>query len=405
MDYNKVEKYLKKNHAYIDVGKNNCFLDLSIMDPDIQGKKIFLTGENHGVRSNVGLRMKFLKYFKEKTDFTYYLCELAHSISYFLNIFLQTGDKDILYRAYEPLLGTDAWNKDDYKHWLDLYEFNKGLADHRKIKVLGIDIDHQLKSPYIYMDHILNKKGILGRLNPNQRPDYLQDLRSIMEKFKSLVERDFKISHIKVKKLYKKLNIHLDKHDTIYRKYLGEEYIPFRLTCKNLLNGYLVYSGNNFNSIRDKKIYNNFKVLGDKLAGAKFFGQWGLSHIFQRPSLNVRWFGAALSQDPAYRGKILSIAYAYNNCQYLYPTLRRDYISSISTLNKEIGVFDQFLKDRPAIFKLKGDNSPFSKDLIWPFSHIFPNKGVTSDYFQYLVIIQASEAVGVFNINTKESGC
>ena len=40
------------------------FTDVRILDKDIQGKEVFLTGEMHGNKANNELKMKFLKYFK-----------------------------------------------------------------------------------------------------------------------------------------------------------------------------------------------------------------------------------------------------------------------------------------------------------------------------------------------------
>lgn len=382
-----VEEYLKTNYSHINVDDHSSFLGLSIMDNDLSNKEIFLTGENHGVKANIKLRMKFLKYFKAKTDFIYYLCELPYSIAYFLNIFLETGDEEILARVYGPLLGTHAWNRDDYEHWLDLYQFNKALAHDRKIKVIGVDIDHQLESPYTYMDYIINKKNILRGLN------CIEGLGNIMKEFKFLIDSRLKINNPRVKDLYERLNNHIEVNHSAYKNHLKDGYFGFKFVCNNLLSGYISYSGNNFNSIRDSNIYNNFLLLHSLLPRGKYFGQWGLSHIFQTPSPNVKWFGAALnSQNPAFEDKVLSIPYIYSNCKYLYPTTRKNYISSINTLNRELTCFEKFIKKDYTIFKLNNNDSPFNKNLIWPFDHIHAKKGVTTDYFQYLVIVQNSGA-------------
>ena len=112
-------EYLKTNHKLIEI-EENSFESLSILDGELDGREIFLAGENHGVKANGKLRMKFLKYFKEKTNFKYYLCELPYSLTATLNRYLETGDEKILEDAYIILKGTDAWNKDEYNHWREL---------------------------------------------------------------------------------------------------------------------------------------------------------------------------------------------------------------------------------------------------------------------------------------------
>ncbi len=74
-----MQEYLKENYSAIDLEDESEFKDLAIMDSDIEGKEIFLTAELHGTKANEQLNTKFLKYFKEKTDFKYYLCELPYS--------------------------------------------------------------------------------------------------------------------------------------------------------------------------------------------------------------------------------------------------------------------------------------------------------------------------------------
>ncbi len=136
-----------------------------------------------------------------------------------------------------------------------------------------------------------------------------------------------------------------------------------------------------------------------RLPKGKYYGQWGLSHIFQRPFPYVNWLGGARlnGRDSVFKGgKVLSIAYVYDNCKYLYPTLRKDYIGSINTLDLEVKVFNSFIKNGCTLFKLNGKNSPFSEKLIWPIIHKFPKDGVTTDYFQYLTIIKDSDAVESF---------
>jgi len=95
-----IQSYLKENYSTIDLEDEDEFKDLAIMDSDIQGKEIFFTGESHGTKANEQLDMKFLKYFKDKTDFKYYLCETSYSDAYFINKYLETGDIKILEDIY-----------------------------------------------------------------------------------------------------------------------------------------------------------------------------------------------------------------------------------------------------------------------------------------------------------------
>ncbi len=357
--------------------------DLSIMDGDLENNEIFLTGENHGVKANIALRIKFLKYYKEKTNFRYYLCELPYSMTYFLNTYLKTKDENILKDIYKPLKGTDAWNKDEYDYWGTLYEFNMGLPRDDRMILVGTDIEHQPQNAIRFMKYCLDKNHVWGLIN-----DYVEEF----------TDKDDIINE-EVEYFYKKINEELSQNEDLYKSLLGEYYYKFKHVNDNLLNMFKVYTGTNFNGIRDVKMYENFLSLSACLPKGKYFGQLGLSHIFQRAFPNISWLGSSLNKEGSrFKGKVLSIAYAYQNCRYLYPTTRRNYASSIDTLEPTIEEFKHFIDSDYALFKLNGADSPFDKELIWPLEHKAPKGGVTTDYFQYLVVAKDSEAMEGFNI-------
>ena len=146
-----LEEYLLNNYSIVNLEGDKGFVDLSILDSNLEGKEIFFTGEHHGVKANSELNMKFIKYLKEKTDFKYYLCESSYSKAYFINKYLETGDINFLESVYKPLKGTFGWTKDSYNHWKDLYEYNQTLPIEKRIQVVGVDIEHQIANAYIYI--------------------------------------------------------------------------------------------------------------------------------------------------------------------------------------------------------------------------------------------------------------
>lgn len=369
-------------------------LSLSIMDGDLKGKEIFLTGENHGVKANVDLRMKFVKYFKERTDFKYYLWELPYSTAYFLNKYLQTGDEDILRDVYSNLEGTDAYNQDDYKHWQDLYQYNKSLDKERRITLIGIDIEHQSINAVKFINHCLSQALANSNCRDQENPESIRDIDRQLEVLMDLAEKENQTHgqdySQEIKALAYKLLADLNSNKVVYQEILGDHYLSCQLVVQNLLNRYQVYEGNNFNHIRDGIMYKNFREIYAGLPKDKYFGQLGLSHIFQQSFPYVDWFAALLEKDPGFQGKILSIAYVYKDCKYLYPTQRRAYTSSIDTLDPAIEAFQDLLQGPFTIFKLNGPESPFAQDLLWPIGHKFPKKGVTTDYFHYLLVIKGS---------------
>lgn len=372
----KIEKYLQANYSKIDLDDIYDFSDLSLIKEELEDKEIFLTGENHGVYANEKLRMKFFMYFKEKTDFIYYIWELPFSVTYFLNIFLKTGNIEILKKVYKPLKGTFAWNQDSFNHWRKLYKFNKNLPKNKKIKIIGIDIEHQPKSALHYLNYV----------SPQNPPCKIKKTIKAVR----LLDQKTKCDETNLINFFKQLKKDLKEKEDIYRSYLKENFFGFKIVSDNLLARYEVYHGNNFNDTRDKKMYKNFMKIYNKLPKGKFYGQLGLSHIFQRKTPYVNWFGSYLNKK--FKGKVLSIAYLYDKCKYLYPTDIKNYISNITTLAPKESAFNKYTKNLCTLFKLNGKDSPFNKKLLWPIAHKSPGNGVTSDYFQYVIIIKGLKA-------------
>lgn len=376
MDKNLLD-YLKANHTYLDLTRE-ASLNLDIMDEDVRKNEIFLTGENHGIRMNTRLKMKFLKYFKRKIDFKYLITELPASVIYFINKYLKTGDRKILKDIYNGLKGTDAWNLEEYNFWIQLYNLNKKLPEEKRILGLGIDIEHQVENALKFMKYSLDIKGL---------PSTILELVGRLEE-----EEKFKDDK-KVLEFYSGVKKELDTNKSIYKRKLGEKYFLLSHINDNILNKVEVYGSNNFDGVRDSKIYKNFLKLIKGKRNKKFFGQIGLSHVFQKSFPSIDWFGKSLSEESQFKGRVISIAYAYRDCKYLYPTKRRDYIGKIDTMNRALEEFNPFLEEDLSLFRLNNKKSPFHNSLIWPLEHKIPNGGVTTDYFQYLLVIKDSKAM------------
>lgn len=381
-----IEEYLLKNYSSINLQDDEDFTDLSIIDSDLKGKEIFFTGELHGVKDNVDLRMKFLKYFKEKTDFKYYLCELGYSHAYFLNKYLETGDVKILEEIYKSLKGTFEWNKDNYNHWKLLYEYNKTLPEDKRIKVIGVDLEHQIDIAYKYLIDVLPDEEA-----PEEIRDKIAGIKDMFNDYKNF-QNGVAVEYSR------KLLADIKNKESIYREYLGDNFKGFKFVNQNVLNTDISYKNNGssyeWNNTRDKIIYENFLILTEDLANGKYYGQWGLNHAFQSVEDGVMWFGAYLNSDgSAYKNKILTIAYFYDQCNQMnrsnsgkYSVVELSFVPPIfKKVNDRIG-------SNINIYKLNSKGSPFYKiNMNSTFSGEKLDEKIV-DYFQYLVCIKNSKA-------------
>ncbi|MGO1470097.1 MAG: erythromycin esterase family protein [Tissierella sp.] len=381
-----VKEYLKENHSKIDLKDENRFKDLEIIDSDLKGKEVFFTAEIHGVKANAELEMKFLKYFKEKTDFKYYLLENSYSNAYFINKYLETGDIQILEEIYEPLKGTFAWNKSNYNQFKNLYEYNKSLPESKKIKVLGVDIEHSTDNAYRFLLDILPEKEV-----PDEIKENIENIQNTFEKIDN--PRD-QVAYESSLELQKDI---LEK-ESIYKKYLGEDFFGFEFVNKNVIYAFEAYKYQddyfNWNNTRDKMIYKNFEAVREQLPKGKYYGQWGMNHTYQSEENHLNWFGSYLNQEESeFKDKVLTIIYNYDNCNQMNISKDRSYEEhKFNLIFPEIKQTNDLIDNNITIYKLNSKGTPFS-DI--KMSSDFNNEKLEKnmlEFFQYIVAIKNSES-------------
>lgn len=377
---NEIVKYLKDNYNSIDL--DNEIENFHILDEDLEGKEIFFTGEVHGIKTNADLHMKFLKYFKEKVDFKYYLAEFSYSNAYFLNKYLNTGDIRILEDVFEELKGSYSWNKDSFEFWVNFQQYNNNLEEERKIQVIGIDIELQPSTSYKYFVDILPsedppieiKKMIDNIINTNNR----------------LIETGFGASYSTAKDLQKDIIA----KESIYRDYLGEHYFGFKTVSSNLLKYERAYRNKrnqvDWNNLRDKMIYENFVLIERRMPKGKYFGQWGVNHVFQSKEKNIKWLATYLNEeDSIYKDKVLSIAFNYENSRQMGKMGDKQYIiNEVDFIFPYMKVANDRIGGDMNIYKLNATGSPF-KDIrmYYTFNRELLEEPMVN-FFQYIVYLK-----------------
>lgn len=333
--------------------------DLKVLDKDLEGKEIIFTAEFHGMKSNMELELKFFKYLKEKTNFKYYLCELSYAQGLMLNKFLETGDTDILDKLFIHYKGTYAYTKDSYNRWLQLYEYNKKLSAEDKIKIIGVDVEHQ----YEYAIRVIKE------LLPNDAPPadikeniYILKLNKVNNKIIKTIHDDM-----------------LAKED-IYRSYLGEKYFDVEMILRNIKNLFFVKENLDlFNARRDTVMYENFIDIYNTIEKGIFYGQWGHNHTYQAEEGGIKWFATYLEEDK-FKDKILTIAYTYNNCEFMNLDGKGGYtVKSFDTFS---GYDLPNADEKTAVLFNIQDSSSLFHD--------------SAKYFQYILVISDSKATEPF---------
>lgn len=383
--------YLEKNASAINLEDDNDYSTFKCLNQATLDDEIFLIGENHHTKDNYKVKTKFLKYFKEKTDFKYLLIEESYISSIYYNKYLETGSEIYLKKNWFR-------SKDDIEFWKNLYAYNLKLNTNDKIKIIGVDISDTKQSLKYILEMLTNKN-----LDSDMKQDvvllnnYLKLISNFSNNIYTLSDKELKTM---TKQMQTNINAIYDKvysEDKTYMNILGEEYIDFCIILDGLKSlATLSYPAakNDYKSvqkIRDLAMYKNFKKLYDYLPKEKYFGQFGLDHTFQK-NIEYSYFATYLNNEENLKGKITTIALFYDKCMQLENNNMQDILTTYDSKTD----INKYIKSNHTLIKLNNEDSPFSKALKWDFAKDIlpiPKEGVTTDYFQYMLIIKASDAV------------
>lgn len=398
----KMYLYLYKNHE----SANNISNNFSIFDNDIKKNNVILCGECHGVKYDYKLQIKLLEYFNKKYNLKYLLMEQPYSTTCSINDYLKTGDEKILKAMFSSFKNTFSYNNDFYYFLVGLRKYNLTLAQNKRIKAEGIDIEFDILFAMKYLNSILINRGkVPDKISPAVNEFRKQLINN------SLTNKDFICRQdLKTKMLDFQNDINENKN--CYMKYLGKSFYDFSFILNNSINSINVLntyynSKNNSEKLakgRELCIYNNFKKLYKNLPRGKYFGQFGREHIYQKMFCDGSYndtderFATYLNdKNSPVSGKVLSVAYSYENC-YQMLLNQSDAVAKVNadSYYDDNKFLDHYAKSDITIFKLDGYNSPFNKKLY--FIKNATASGVTTDYFKYIVLIRNSPGTTIYNI-------
>lgn len=394
--------YMKENSSILDVKDNDDFSSLSIIDDDIKDKEIFFTGETHGIGMNYKTQLKFIKYLHKNADIRYILCEMPISSVLLLDNYLQTGDNSYLEKYMETFKHYPIYNNEVYEMWKSVYEYNSHLPENEKLHALGIDIE---------FTGINTLEGMISLLPDSTPPKKISsDLKILKETYENLSNPEKEASSEDEKKLIQFLNdfkedINLNRNE--YKSYLKDNLMHFELMLDNILytSEHMEEIQSNVPFYRDKRMYDNFKTLYEHLPQGKYYGQLGGYHVYQNQGkYNQPRIAAMLNEEDAtFKDKVLTIQYIYKNCKYLDKGFKDNSRFSSSPYSP---LLSDLFEDNLRLIKLTGETSPFNHNIISLIDDQYEeyfgcalDEGVTTDYYQYIVLFNRTEAPDAYKEN------
>ena len=359
----KLEKELFKSSSIIDINDLE-FRGLSLMDSDLYENEIFFAGENHGSVKSMEMNMYLLKYFVEKGNIKYILYEGGYCTGELLNNYLETGDENILTFIQDAFSGTSVYTMEHYNLLKHIYNYNLTLSEDKKLKFVGVDIEHQPNVAIRYIRSLIPDKEI----NDEEVREFIDILKSIpKQNYNSILVDAIEI---------------MNKNQEAIRVYFGEKFFNISLAIRNL-------SISNSQQVREKYIISNFIEQYEYLPKGKWFGQFGGFHTQQEGAYDVDGYKPFASYlDNEYentKGKVISIQYDYLNGKVYNPGGGDPYpASNIISPN--------FYQDdeKTRLVKLNYEGSMFNKKDMWL------NDVPQTDYFQYIIMFNNSEAANKY---------
>ena len=359
----KLEKELFKSSSIIDINDLE-FRGLSLMDSDLYENEIFFAGENHGSVKSMEMNMYLLKYFVEKGNIKYILYEGGYCTGELLNNYLETGDENILSFIQDAFSGTSVYTMEHYNLLKHIYNYNLTLSEDKKLKFVGVDIEHQPNVAIRYIRSLIPDKEI----NDEEVREFIDILKSIpKQNYNNILVDAIEI---------------MNKNQEAIRVYFGEKFFNISLAIRNL-------SISNSQQVREKYIISNFIEQYEYLPKGKWFGQFGGFHTQQEGAYDVDGYKPFASYlDNEYentKGKVISIQYDYLNGKVYNPGGGDPYpASNIISPN--------FYQDdeKTRLVKLNYEGSMFNKKDMWL------NDVPQTDYFQYIIMFNNSEAANKY---------
>lgn len=374
-----IDDYLFANSYSFSIDDSSINEGFREMEGDLRNSDIILTGEFHGIQANYQMKMALIKFIKERANFKYLLCEIPYSTSFYLNKYLETGDKNILDQLPVSSKDTLFTSEEDYMHWKSLYEFNQTLTKTDKIIVIGVDLEYDMLLAFNCIKDILINKDI---------PIEMQDSIALVDQSISLIY-DSQQNKYKAVENCEVILQDIEDNREVYKNSLQDDLIIFETVIRNIVN-YKEASkkkGNNveYNNARDRMIYDNFTILDSSLPKGKYFGQFGAGHVLQEVTSDIAWFASYLDgYNSKYNGKVLSIIYNYINCEV-----------NNSHRDSEINLVFDFIRDNYEIYDsnytlYKLNNVNIKRPDITILDQTTDEKleSDVSNYFQYIILMK-----------------
>lgn len=364
---------------------NSDYVDLSPLISDLNQHKIFLIGETHGLQENSMIQKEFIMFLKENTQLKYVLMEISPATSYLYNQYLKTGDLTIIDPIFEKIKGTYAYTKEAYNFIKWLYGYNQTFDEDDRLQIIGVDIIHP------YQDTgILVLQNILAH---HQAPNAVQQEVDDLLDFQFISKSDPNMK--KLLKITKALLDHLLKNTDLYKDIYEEDFIVLHSILLGIPRGIECYEADVYvgsNNLRDKTMYDIFKLQVPYGTEEKIFGQLGVGHtLTSNPTDDIKWFSSYLNTDQHYANQVISTKLYYDSATKLEKKDGQYTTITFSDFYPSDEMESHYTKTH-VLYKLNEPDSIFTQNMVFDFAGIGIQNRALTDFIQYYILFNEASA-------------
>lgn len=383
IDRGEAQCFLKDNRQLIDLAKG--LTTPSLLDTSLAPNDVFLSGEAHGVAEMKDVRLALLKYLHDRAGVRYLLVESGYGSTLLVQKYLDTGDEAWLKESFRLLQGTFAFSRQSYDGWKDIYEWNMSLPEADRVRIAGIDVEHQAGTGF----------SCLRSLLPDQAPpNSSAEIASLSARLKETATKA-SVSRDEADALLKDLEQSLAANASAWQEYLGKDLFDFNFTVKTIRQGLDFYGQNADARFREESMFSNFVEVYAHLGGGKFYGQIGNAHVLLQRNIDetLCHLMNSDSRSPVV-GKVVSIPTFFEGCESVVDpskwTVKKytDDKSNVGIFGPTLDLLRSAQESDLTLLRLVGEGSP-----LMGMGVNTGGKDISvSDYFQYVLLVRNGHA-------------
>ena len=382
-----IQEYVEKN---LVTASDKNIIDM-FKTIDTEKYDIIFTGEAHGISNNYKIKTELIKYLTKNWNLKYILTEVGFAASQYLNLYFETGNELYLDNFVKDSVGFATYSHEEYNYYKDIYEYNKTLSDERKLKIIGIDTEKNLKTAFRYMDYCFKNSEKTDTIkliskfanndeytNTNLWEEHIEDIKNIISDFNNNKNK-YKI--ILNEKFYEYAFI-IDNISAMIKFYEDLE------TTESLYFTLM---------IKEEKMSENFKEIYQYIKNSKIYGDFSSMNVMKQDYstylMNNGFLANLINEKFIDKEKVCSIDFYYENSKILLNN--KIYDTTYTRNTYETFFIDNYLKSNYAIITVNADNSPFNDKYYDNF--FYYGTDTASKFINHIIFVKDSPMSHIYS--------